>query len=115
VGGADRRMPRPLGEVWRFEPEGRGAVLSTPLVAGDRLYIATVVGPALGQYGTLFCLDANTGKELWHFDNGGQMKKAFSSPCLADGKIYFGEGFHEDSDCKLFCLDASTGNKLWEF
>ena len=42
------------------------------------------------------------------------MKEVFSSPCLADGKIYIGEGFHNDSDCKLFCIDAATGKKLWE-
>src|SRR5205085_5485209 len=49
------------------------------------------------------------------FTNEGQMKQVFSSPCLADGKIYIGEGLHQDHLCKMFCLDAATGRKLWEF
>jgi outer membrane protein assembly factor BamB len=38
----------------------------------------------------------------------------FSSPCVADGRVFIGEGFHQHSGCKLFCLDADTGKKLWE-
>src|SRR5262249_29874431 len=29
--------------------------------------------------------------------------------------LFVGEGFHEDSDCKLYCLDATTGEKKWDF
>jgi outer membrane protein assembly factor BamB len=43
------------------------------------------------------------------------MKQVFSTPCLADGRLYVGEGFHQDKNCRLFCLDAATGQKKWEF
>jgi outer membrane protein assembly factor BamB len=39
----------------------------------------------------------------------------FSSPCIADGRIYIGEGFHYNPDCKLYCVNAATGKKLGEF
>src|SRR5207253_6908002 len=29
--------------------------------------------------------------------------------------LYFGEGLHEDQNCKFYCLDAKTGKKLWSF
>jgi outer membrane protein assembly factor BamB len=60
-------------------------------------------------------VDRATGKELWVFNDGGKMKDVFSSPCVAGGRVYIGEGFHQHADCKLYCLDAATGAKQWEF
>ena len=44
------------------------------------------------------------------------MKQGYSSPVLADGWLYFGEGMHEDQNCKLYCIDAANGAmaaRLW--
>src|SRR5262249_40484221 len=60
-----------------------------------------------------FCLDRNTGKVIWKFDDRGELKQMFSSPRIANGRLYVGEGFHQDSFCKLYCLDAASGEKLW--
>src|SRR5262249_2531711 len=54
----------------------------------------------------------------WKFNNNDDlvlMKQGFSTPCLADGRLYVGEGFHQDKECRLFCLNADTGAKIWEF
>ncbi|HEV3237877.1 MAG TPA: PQQ-binding-like beta-propeller repeat protein [Gemmataceae bacterium] len=106
-----------VGEVWKFVPEGNGTIASTPLADGDRLFVATaqssgVFGKAFGK---LYCLDSATGQKRWEFDDGGAMKQVFSSPCLANGRLYVGEGFHQDADCKLYCVDAATGQKNWDF
>jgi outer membrane protein assembly factor BamB len=102
--------------VWTFEPKERGTIVSSPLVSDDRVYVAAAHGAGLTQvFGILYCLDRQTGALVWSFDNEGDMKQvSISSPCLADGRLYIGEGFHQDSDCKLYCLDAATGKKLWE-
>jgi outer membrane protein assembly factor BamB len=102
--------------VWTFEPKERGTIVSSPLVTKDRVYVAAAHGAGLTQvFGILYCLDRQTGDLIWSFDNDGDMKQvSISSPCLADGRLYIGEGFHQDSDCKLYCLDAATGKKLWE-
>jgi outer membrane protein assembly factor BamB len=52
---------------------------------------------------------------IWRFDDDGEMKAVFSTPCIADGRLYIGEGFHQDSNCKLYCIDEATGKKLWDF
>jgi outer membrane protein assembly factor BamB len=106
---------RPGGFVWKFEPQDPGTIASSPLVAGDRVYVAAAHGGVFEKYGRLYCLDRATGKELWRFDDDQGMKQVFSTPCLADGRLYIGEGFHQDSNCKLYCLDAATGKKQWEF
>ena len=39
----------------------------------------------------------------------------FSSPTVAGGRVYVGEGFHQDADCHLHCLDANSGRPIWRF
>src|SRR5262249_41615929 len=109
------RGPKPLGKIWEQRAPSDGTTYPTPLVAGERVYGGPVQAEVLRQRGMVLALDANTGAIVWTFDNGQAMKAVFCSPVLADGRIYIGEGFHEDKDCKMFCLDAKDGKKLWEF
>jgi outer membrane protein assembly factor BamB len=102
-------------EVWSFQPNGVGQFAGPPLVAGERAYVAGAFSAGFRGYGVLFALDRLTGREVWRFDDGGELKRVFSAPCLADGRLYFGEGFHEDSNCRVLCVDATTGRKVWQF
>jgi outer membrane protein assembly factor BamB len=106
---------RPVAVTWKFEAPKAGWIASSPLAVGDRVYLAGAHGGVFEKYGVLYCLDRATGKVVWTFDNDRQLKQVFSTPCLADGRLYIGEGFHEDTGCNLFCLDAATGKKVWEF
>jgi outer membrane protein assembly factor BamB len=102
--------------AWRFRPSvERCWMASSPTVDGDRVYIGAVLPSAFNNSGAVYCVDRHTGKEIWMFNAGGAMKDVFSSPCVADGRLYIGEGFHQHADCKLYCLDAATGKKLWDF
>jgi outer membrane protein assembly factor BamB len=103
------------GVAWTFEPADRGAIYSTPVVAGDCVYVAAALSKGFSQYGKLFCLELATGKQIWEFDDDGQMMPVFCSPCVAGDRLYVGQGFHTDGGCKFFCLDAATGQKVWEF
>lgn len=102
--------------VWQFEPRMNGTIVASPLVTDDRVFLAVAVDDAVrGPYGVVYCLDARTGKPIWAFNEANKdgMKAAFSSPCLAQGRVYLGEGFHEDQGCRLYCLRASDGHLLW--
>ncbi len=101
--------------AWVFDAPGQGKIFSSPVVVGDRIYVAAAHEGAFSFPGAVYCLDQQTGEKLWAFEDGGRMKQVFSSPCVADGRLYIGEGFHQDSCCKLYCLDAATGQKLWDF
>jgi outer membrane protein assembly factor BamB len=105
----------PIEVAWTFEAEDRGSIASSPVVAGDRVYVATAHQAGLTAFGAVVCLDRTSGKTMWRFDNQEDMRQVYSSPCLDGGRLYIGEGFHQDSDCKLYCLDAATGKKLWDF
>ncbi|HEX5273461.1 MAG TPA: PQQ-binding-like beta-propeller repeat protein [Gemmataceae bacterium] len=102
-----------------FAPGVAGAVDARVLIDGDRLFVAVAYPPdpfsTSGTPGNLYCVDRSTGAVRWDFNrvNGSVMREVFSSPCLADGKLYVGEGFHDDARCNLYCIDADTGKQLW--
>jgi outer membrane protein assembly factor BamB len=113
--GTDTHVVTPGRLVWTFRAPDKGGISSSPLVDGDRIYVAAAHDSVFQSYGALYCLDRMTGTEVWTFHDDKKMKPVFSSPCIADGKLYIGEGFHQDSNCKLYCLRADTGAKVWEF
>src|SRR5262249_35550566 len=65
--------------VWQVD--GIKAKFAAPVLHEGRLYIPN-------EAGVLFCLDADTGKELWTYEYG---KNTKGSPVWADGKIYITE------------------------
>ncbi len=110
-----RSQPAGVEVIWIFRPKGQDAIFSSPLVTEDRVYVATH-SYGLTAKGRVYCVERATSRLLWTFDDDEEMKPvSISSPCLADGLLYIGEGFHEDSDCKLYCLEADTGHKRWEY
>jgi eukaryotic-like serine/threonine-protein kinase len=100
--------------IWTFEQIERGAIVSSPRLAGDRVYVAAIRDAGLSTTGAVYCLNRDTGKLVWQFDDDGQMQQMYSSPCIAHGKLYIGEGMHANQVCKFYCLDADSGKKLWQ-
>ncbi len=64
--------------VWSYDKIG--ASTATVAIADGLVY-------AVGYYGTLHCLDAETGQVYWTHEIGGP---ATASPLVADGKVYLG-------------------------
>lgn len=116
TGDADAIGPRLIGEVRVFEVKGASQVMSNIAIAGDRLYFGTAKPVRItSRDGALVCLDANTGEVKWFFDGEAEdMLPVFCTPTVIDGRIYCGEGMHEDKDCRLFCLDTADKKPLWE-
>jgi outer membrane protein assembly factor BamB len=106
----------PYRLVWSFRPPVEQCwFASSPAVEGGGVYIGAAIPNLFHPAGAVYCLERDTGKLAWSFDDDGRMKEVFSSPCVADGRLYIGEGFHQDTGCKIYCLDAATGTKLWDF
>ena len=110
-----QRGARLLRQVWKFQPVGESDVSSSPVVAGKQVFIAVIGGNVIEKTGTLYCLDRDRGTEVWRFNDDGRMRPPHSTPCVADGRVYIGEGFHENAGCRLFCVDGATGKKVWAF
>ena len=88
---------------WTFSPLNRGeysAPKSTPCWVED----SVVVGSDQG-----FVVSLQGGEERWRFEVRDKERGVHSSPCLADGRVYFGA-----YDGYLYCVDALTGKLVWE-
>ena len=99
---------------WLFKGEG-GVVIdfsSSTAVVGSQVYISAAQGSFFSSGGAVYCVDADSGVNRWRYDTPVQI---FSSPTVAGGRVYVGEGFHQDADCHLHCLDANNGRPIWRF
>lgn len=120
-------VPKRPKVLWTCELQrgrGRTSVHSTPTLADGLAYVG-VLHTIQGQTrGYLYCVaaqelqgDGNTlapGTVVWRFDAEGTLKPVFCSPSVQNGRLYFGEGYHQDQHCRIFCLDARTGQMVWQ-
>ncbi|MGA2501449.1 MAG: PQQ-binding-like beta-propeller repeat protein, partial [Tepidisphaeraceae bacterium] len=117
TGSDGSAAPLRLQPVWTHNPEKEAMYLSSPTVYGDKVYAASCLIDIAGNFGTLYCLDAPTGQELWKAERFGDadLKGFFSSPAVtADGKfVVVGQGLHDDKDSFMVCFNALTGKAHW--
>lgn len=101
--------PKELKKGWTAEV---GTGVSSPVLAGDKLYIFSRAG---GDE-VITCLNADTGKEIWKDKtpadpvpgSGGQVSGARSTPAVGEGMVVtFG------ADGTISCYDATSGNRAW--
>ncbi len=111
--------------LWRYPAEGKAAdkalhVDCNPVIAEGRVYAGSGYKPEYtngqGKINKIFCLDLNTGKEIWQerLDDA-----AYGSPLVHQGKVFFGAGnsvYHKSYPSKrpgVLCRDAVTGAEVW--
>jgi outer membrane protein assembly factor BamB len=96
---------------WRFDTQGHGlssarfsydrkSIQSSPAVADGLVYIGA-------RDGSLYAIDAATGKQKWRVDHGGSW--VITSPAVWNGKVFLGS-----SDARFVqAVDAKSGRELW--
>ncbi len=87
-------------QVWRVD--GIKAKFASPVVKDGLVYVCNDVA-------VLFCLDAGTGVEKWHYQYGNETK---GSPVLADGKIYIADVNGDFHVLKPSATDCTELNKI---
>ncbi len=112
-GDADAIGPR-LVDVKVFEVKKATQVMSGITIGGDRLYFGAQYTKASSQDGFVVCMDRETGEVKWKIGDDDEMLPVFCTPNIADGKIYCGEGLHENKGCRMFCLNAVDGKPAWD-
>ena len=75
--------------------------MPTPAFGEDRIFFSA------GD-GTVYALDAKTGKEIWKNEVGGMAN--MSSPAYYHGKVFTAMSLK----ASIYCFDAKTGKVLWQ-
>jgi eukaryotic-like serine/threonine-protein kinase len=83
---------------WQFH--AKGAILSSPVVSGDSVYVGS------GDH-NFYALDLATGNLKWKFKTDGRIP---GSAVVSNGSVFF-----ESYDSNFYCLDAATGTLRWKF
>jgi outer membrane protein assembly factor BamB len=78
-----------------------GGKLSSPVVVGNRVYVAKV------NAHTVYAIDATGGDTLWSYTAGGRVD---SPPTIYQGRVLFGS-----ADGYVYCLNAEDGALIWRF
>ncbi|MCX4390863.1 carboxypeptidase regulatory-like domain-containing protein [Micromonospora peucetia] len=98
---AEPLTPEALTRRWQVDLPGGQAVFSSPVLAGERIFLVT-------EDGQLHSRAVSNGVELWRFRGGGAMR---GTPAVAGGKVYVGGG----DDQVFYALDAGTGAPVWTY
>jgi len=102
--GGERRFAAPgihgIPPAHEMMPDPFDVFLSSPVVAGGRVYIGS------GDH-NVYALDAATGALAWKFATGDVVH---ASPAVADGVVYIGSW-----DRYLYALNANDGTVRWKF
>jgi outer membrane protein assembly factor BamB len=83
---------------WQMDLGGK---LSSPVIAGNRIYVSRV------DAHTIYAIDAVNGNTLWNTTVGGRVD---SPPTIYKGRVLFGS-----ADGYIYCLNAADGAMIWRF
>ncbi|RKU20685.1 serine/threonine protein kinase [Candidatus Poribacteria bacterium] len=98
TGVADSQLPENPQLLWTFQ--AGDMIESTAAVVDGIVYVGALNG-------TLYAIDAQTGKEKWTYQVEGHIK---ASPSIHNGVVYFGDG-----DGIFHAVDINTQEAKWQF
>ena len=97
-GFSDQSLSEDLSQAWDIPLGGQ---LSALTVANGKAFVAQV------DTGTIYALDLNSGRPLWHFITGGRVD---SPPTYWKGRVLFGS-----RDGSVYALRATDGVLAWRY
>jgi outer membrane protein assembly factor BamB len=91
--------------IWNFTTGIN--IESSPAVIDNKVFIG-----GLDHY--FYCLDEATGTLLWSYFVGDD-EGIWSTPAVADGKVFFGTSVGYGNEHGVYCLDENTGAFIWKY
>ncbi len=91
-------IPSEIASTWTIELGGH---LTSPVIAGGRVYVARI------DEHTLYALDEQSGEKAWSFTAGARID---SPPTVQAGRVLFGA-----TDGWVYALRATDGALIWRY
>ena len=105
-----RPLPASPPTRWIHTDKDNAQYLSSPVAVNGRCFVGASLFQSSNSFGAIECFDTQDGKLIWRALT---RHPVFSSPVISKGRVYCGEGLHEDNDCQLYCLDAQSGKTVF--
>jgi len=89
----------------------KGNKIQGDIVGQPDYQSSAVIVDGIAYFGThrfVFAVEVESGKEVWRFEERGQICGA---PVIDNGKVFFGQ---RGGTPNFYCLDAKTGNLIWK-
>ena len=97
---------------WEINIESK--IYSSPAISDGKILFASSFSYNRSQNyslnGKLYCLDAQSGKEIWQFELPGKRSGVWSSPAISGDIVVIG-----GSEFYLYGIDIRNGKELWRF
>ncbi len=99
--------------LWVYESTDHFISTGSP---GDKLFFA----PALGTLnsGVISAISTEPGaaakRVVWTKSQPTLKLPTVCAPAIVGGKIYFGDGMHQNESPTMYCMDAATGATVWQ-
>lgn len=111
--GADAKPGPKTGRVLWFAQASEDYIAS--VTPGPNL----VYVPALGAFNSgvfsAMAIDPAAAKRVvWSKTQPFLKLPTVCAPAIADGKVIFGDGMHQNSNPTLYCVDAASGASVWQ-
>ncbi|HLQ77011.1 MAG TPA: PQQ-dependent dehydrogenase, methanol/ethanol family [Terriglobia bacterium] len=104
----DKSNVNRLQDSWTVQMTGMRNLQATPLVVDGVMYVS-------GAPGTVYALDAKTGKEIWKYERPQKVRNPNESNPFNRGVAVMGNHvFAGTLDAALIALDRTNGSLLWE-
>jgi outer membrane protein assembly factor BamB len=108
----DMAGPTSAKVLWAMPSENH--FIACPVPAGNRLLVSGFGGFNVSAF---YCLDTDpkaAKRILWTKGATAIKLPTVGSPALADGKLVFGDGMHQNNGGTLYCLRQDNGHPLWQ-
>ncbi|RZB29095.1 MAG: hypothetical protein AEth_01699 [Candidatus Argoarchaeum ethanivorans] len=102
------RIDGETGAIWWVYTftDGGDNVNGGPSIAGGKVFVASYGGGGIDG-GKMFCLDEETGEEIWNTSSYLKSVTHLGSPTPKYGRIYYGRGYD------VYCLTIADGTVVW--
>jgi outer membrane protein assembly factor BamB/ABC-type Fe3+-hydroxamate transport system substrate-binding protein len=108
TGNVSGVAPETANLLWQSGEKTAGCIQAGPIVYDGKVYLTTWWSSGMGVeengVDALYCLDANTGEEIW----SNTAVYGASTAAIADGKLFVGT--HRGN---LACVNVTNGALLW--
>lgn len=97
-------------QLWTVDVNGAGTSsnigVRNPTVFDGKLYVGDLEG-------YLWCLNATSGQEIWHWPTAIPLGPINTSPVVANGKVYFGTSDGASGENYLVAINTTNGQREW--